>query len=177
MNNKYNPKLESRLKVLSIVLSTVVLGLIGLMRRVKLDVNVDLSFLPPLHAMFNTCAAIALIFAYKYIIKGDIVRHKRSIFIAMGFSALFLMSYVAYHFTTEETTYCGEGIMKGIYFFFLITHIVLAGISLPFILLTFTRGISYNVAKHKKMARYVFPIWLYVAITGPICYLMLYPCY
>jgi putative membrane protein len=92
-------------------------------------------------------------------------------------SALFLISYVLYHFTTPETRYGGQGTMRAIYFFFLITHVVLAAVTLPFILLTFTRAYTNQFERHKKMARWVFPLWLYVAVTGPICYLMLRPYY
>ena len=99
------------------------------------------------------------------------------VFGAMLFSFFFLLSYVVYHFTTPETRYCKQGMIRTIYFFILISHIILAGLSLPFILLTFSRGISFMTEKHKKMARWVYPVWLYVMITGPVVYLMLRPCY
>jgi len=95
----------------------------------------------------------------------------------MTTSALFLICYVVYHFTTPETPYCGEGNIRYLYFFLLITHILLAGGILPFILLTFNRGWLGIVDRHRKMARWVFPLWLYVAISGPVIYLMLKPCY
>jgi putative membrane protein len=177
MLGAYNRELEKKLTVLSVILSIVVLALVGVMRRTKIDLGIDFSFLPPVHAILNSCAAIALVIAYRKVKSKDFIGHRNAIFAAMACSALFLLCYVLYHFTTEETKYCGEGTMRTVYFFFLITHIVLAGASLPFILLTFSRGIVNNVPKHKEMARYVFPVWLYVAITGPICYLLLYPCY
>lgn len=172
-----NPTLEKKLNIASIAISIVVLLLVGVMRRVKIDLGMDFSFLPPVHAILNTGAAISLIIAYRRIMKKNIEGHRRAIYAAMTFSALFLLCYVLYHFTTEETKYCGEGAMRVIYFFILITHIILAAISLPFILLTFSRGYSSQFEKHRKMAKFVFPVWLYVAITGPICYLLLYPCY
>jgi putative membrane protein len=92
-------------------------------------------------------------------------------------SALFLLSYVLYHFTTPETRFGGEGVIRYIYFFILITHIILAALTLPFILLTFNRAYTDQFDRHRKMARWVFPLWLYVAVTGPICYLMLKPYY
>lgn len=172
-----NDILASKLNKISIGLSFVVLLLVGLMRRVKIDLGIDFSFLPPISAMLNTLVAICLVLALYFVKRKDIVNHKRSIYSALIFSALFLVCYVLYHFTTVETTYCKEGIIRNIYYIFLITHIVLAGLSLPFILLTFSRGFTFQVEKHKKMARWVYPVWLYVAITGPLCYLMLKPCY
>lgn len=172
-----NETLRKRLDIAAYVLSVLVLLLVGLMRRVKVDVGIDFSFLPPVHASFNVVVAICLIAALYFIKQKNIQAHKNAIFGAMIFSALFLLSYVAYHFTTEETKYCFQGTSRTIYFLILISHIILAGISLPFILLTFSRGISFTVEKHKRMARWVYPIWLYVAISGPISYLMLRPCY
>jgi putative membrane protein len=88
-----------------------------------------------------------------------------------------LLSYVVYHFTTEETRFGGVGTIRYVYFFILITHVILAAVILPFILFTFNRAITNQITKHKKLARWVFPIWLYVAITGPLCYFMLKPYY
>lgn len=176
--NKTNTALLKKMDIVAYILSVVVLALVGYMRGApKLDLGVDFSFLPPVHALVNTLCAVFLFLAVYQVRKGNVEQHKKFIFGAMVCSALFLLSYVLYHFTTEETRYCNEGVIRYVYFFFLITHIVLAGISLPFILLTFNRGFTMAVDKHKKMARWVYPVWLYVAVTGPIVYLMLYPCY
>jgi putative membrane protein len=96
---------------------------------------------------------------------------------AMGLSVLFLLSYVAYHMTNDPTRYGGEGVMRGVYFFLLITHIVSAAVSFPFILFTLVAGLTNRFDAHRRMARWVFPLWLYVAVTGPVCYLMLRPYY
>ena len=143
----------------------------------KIETSIDFSFLPPFHSTLNALVAVALLFALYFIKNKNIEAHRKSIYTAMALSAMFLLSYVIYHFTTEETRYCFEGTSKSIYFFFLITHVVLAGVMLPFILLTFIRAYTGQIEKHKKMARWVWPFWFYVAITGPICYLMLRPCY
>jgi putative membrane protein len=172
-----NRQLEKRLNIVAYIVSVVVLLLVGLMRRVKFDLGVDFSFLPPLHASLNGLAAVLLVFAYYFIRKKQVEAHRRSIYAAIACSALFLISYVLYHFTTEETRFGGEGAIRAVYFFFLITHVVLAALILPFILLTFNRAYTEQYARHKRMARWVFPIWLYVAITGPVCYLMLRPYY
>jgi putative membrane protein len=117
--------------------------------------------------------------------------HKSFMLTALGLSVLFLLSYVAYHFTTPETLF-GDvnhdglldevelGLVSGSrtpYLILLFSHISLAAISLPFILLTFIRAYTNQFDKHKMMARYVFPVWLYVAITGPVCYFLLIPYY
>lgn len=174
-----NIALEKRLNVVAYVVSVLVLLLVGLMRRPgnKIDLGVDFSFLPPVHATLNAVVAVLLLYAYWQIKRKNIEAHRRTIYAAMTCSALFLISYVLYHFTTQETNYLGTGIARVVYFFFLITHVVLAGLSLPFILLTFNRAYTGQYDRHRRMARWVFPIWLYVAITGPICYLMLRPYY
>ena len=174
---KENKALAKKLNVVAYILSAVVLLLVGMMRRVKVDIGIDLSFLPMVNALLNTVVAILLIVALYYIKKKDIINHRKAIIAAMVFSALFLTGYVFYHFTTEETRFCREGIIRNVYFFFLITHVILAAVSLPFIFFTFIRGFTYQVEKHKKMARYEWPVWFYVAITGPLCYLLLRPCY
>lgn len=172
-----NIELEKRLNVVAYVVSAVVLLLVGLMRRVKIQTDIDFSFLPPVHASLNALCAVILLFAFYFIKNKQIENHRRAIYAAMVCSALFLISYVLYHFTTPETRYGGVGIMRTVYFFILITHVVLAAAILPFILLTFTRAYTNQFERHKRLARWVFPFWLYVAVSGPICYLMLRPYY
>ncbi len=172
-----NRQLELRLNRLAYIVSAAVLLLVGLMRQVKIDLGIDFSFLPPIHASLNALAAVILVFAYYFIRKKNVVAHRRSIYAAMVCSGLFLVSYVLYHFTTPETRFGGTGFIRTLYFFILITHVVLAAVILPFILLTFNRAYTAQYERHRKMARWVFPLWLYVAITGPICYLMLRPYY
>lgn len=169
--------LEKRLNTIAYIVSAVVLLLVGLMRRVKIDLGVDFSFLPPIHASLNALCALILLLALYYIKNKQVDNHRRAIYAAMVCSALFLVSYVLYHFTTPETRYGGTGVMRTLYFILLITHVVLAAVILPFILLTFTRAYTNQFERHKKMARWVFPLWLYVAVTGPVCYLMLQPYY
>ncbi|WP_018970324.1 DUF420 domain-containing protein [Rubritalea marina] len=175
------PQLERKLKITAWILTAAVLILVGLMRRPELRIplpeGVSLGFLPPIHAALNSVVALALIVAVWGIKQKNILLHKRAIAVAMISSVLFLLGYVAYHFTTEEIRYGGEGTMRVVYFFFLISHIVLAGVSLPFILFTWINGVVNQFAKHRKLARWVFPMWLYVAITGPICYFLLQPYY
>ncbi|MCE2821998.1 MAG: DUF420 domain-containing protein [Bacteroidota bacterium] len=172
-----NIALEKKLNTLAYVVSVVVLLLVGLMRRVKIETDIDFSFLPPVHASLNALTAVILVVAFIHIKNRRVEQHRKAIYAAMVTSALFLLSYVLYHFTTPETRFGGEGTIRYIYFFILVTHIVLAAVTLPFILLTFNRAYTDQFDRHKKMARWVFPLWLYVAVTGPVCYLMLKPYY
>lgn len=168
----------ARLRRWAWVLSSVVLGLVALMRnipRVPLPDGWSTKMLPPLHAGINATAAVVLVAALLAIWAGRVALHKRLIFVAMGLSVMFLLSYVAYHLTTPEVRYAGE--WRGIYLLLLITHIILAAVSLPFILLTFISGLTNQFARHRRMAKWVFPVWLYVAVTGPVCYWMLRPYY
>lgn len=177
-NTDPNPPLLKTLDRVAYVLSVVVIGLVIAMRPAqRFHVDFDTSWMPGFHAIVNTIGAIFLVLALLFIKKKNISMHRNMILGAMVCSFFFLLSYVGYHFTTPETKYCGVGNIRYLYFAILITHIILAGLSLPFILLTFNRGITMTVAKHKKLARWVYPIWLYVMITGPVVYLMLRPCY
>lgn len=133
--------------------------------------------LPPIHAILNTLVAILLVSGVVAIKRKNIAVHKLCINAAMFCSVLFLLCYVAYHITTEETRFPEGAEGRGLYFFFLITHIILAAVSLPFILMTWASGVTNQFTKHKKLTKWVFPLWLYVAVTGPICYLMLKPYY
>ena len=188
-----NLALAKKLTFLVWIITVVWLLLVGLMRQVKLGLpeGVTLHFLPPFHAFLNTAAAFSLIMAIVSIKKKFVINHQRWIYLAMGCSLLFLLSYVAYHFTTAETLF-GDlnkdkvlsieeleivGKTRYVYLIILLSHIILAAISLPFILLTFVYGYTNQFVKHRKLAKKIFPVWLYVAVTGPIVYLMLKPYY
>jgi len=179
--NEVNDNLIKRLKLydkFAYVLSVVVIFLVIFMRQEdKPDLGISFGFLPPLYSALNALTAILLVLALWQIKRKNIENHKRLMMSAIFTSALFLLGYVLYHFTTPETKYCGVGTIRYFYFFLLITHIILAGAILPFILLTFNRGLLMMTDRHKKFARWVFPLWLYVAISGPVIYMMLAPCY
>ncbi len=173
--------LVKKLDRIAVVITIVVIGVVVALREippVSGDVfPFDIHILPALHAMLNSMTAVALLAAVYFIKQKNVKLHQRSIYVAMGLSALFLISYITYHFATEPTKFGGEGTIKLIYLILLLTHIVSAAIILPFILFTFIRGYTMQIAAHKRIAKWTFPIWLYVAITGPICYLMLMPYY
>jgi len=172
-----NLQLAKKLNTAATIVSVLVLALVIVMRRIHIDTGIDFSFLPPFHASVNALAAIALMFSFYFIKNKNIEAHKKANFLALGLSVLFLGSYVVYHLTTEATKFGGEGTIRYVYFFLLITHVILAAVILPFILFTFIRAYTGQIEKHRKMAKWVYPLWLYVAITGPICYLMLRPYY
>lgn len=121
--------------------------------------------------------AMLLVVALIAIKKQNVALHKRAIAAAMVCSISFLACYVVYHFTHAETKFGGEGPIRMVYYVLLISHIVLAAVSFPFILFTWIYGYTNQFLKHRRMAKWVFPMWLYVAVTGPICYLMLRPYY
>jgi putative membrane protein len=172
-----NIALEKKLNRVSWFVSIVVFLVVVLMRRVKIDTAIDFSFLPPLYSSLNAITAILLIVALFLIKRGMANGHRKVMTMALATSVLFLLCYVLYHITTPDTKYCGVGLIRYFYFFLLISHIVLAAVILPFILFTYIRAYTNQFSRHKSMARWVFPLWLYVAITGPVIYLMLEPCY
>lgn len=171
--------LSKKLGIVAWVLTAAVLGLVALMRSTKIPLpeGWSFSFLPPVHALLNSLVAISLVGALFAVKQGKITLHRNLILVAMGLSVLFLFCYVAYHFTTPETRYPAGAPLRGLYLILLITHITLAAVSLPFILFTFIAGWTNRFTAHRRLARWVFPLWLYVAITGPICYWMLKPYY
>lgn len=161
------------------ILTAIVLGLVVLMRRnkVPLPAEVDLSFLPAVNAAINSTVALLLVVSLVAVLKGRITLHRCLMTLAVGFSVLFLLSYVTYHLTNEETSFGGEGWFKTVYYFILATHVILAAASFPFILMTFVFAWTNQFGKHKRLSRRLYPIWLYVAVTGPIIYFMLKPYY
>lgn len=160
---------------IAVIIFLVVVG----MRYIKIPLprGVDFLWLPPFYSSLNALAGVCLLFSLYFILTKQIRRHRAANLLALGLSILFILGYVVYHTTTESTKFGGEGYAKSFYFFLLITHVVLAAVSLPLILFTFIRAYTGLIPEHKRMARWVYPIWLYVCLTGPICYLMLRPYY
>lgn len=144
----------------------------------KIDVASDwVYFLPHLNAVINTAASIALIFGVIFIKKGNIEFHRAAMTTAFVLGAIFLVSYVVYHATAESTSFGGEGLIRSIYYFILITHIILAAVALFPILLAYYYGHTDQREKHRKVVKFAFPIWLYVTVTGVLVYLMISPYY
>lgn len=132
--------------------------------------NPLISQLPLLNCFLNALSAICLILGIKSIKSGQQDIHKRWMFSALGFSALFLISYLVYHHFHGDTLFAGQGLIRPIYFFTLISHIVLTLFGLPFILTTFYFALSSQLQSHKKIARWTFPVWLYISVTGVLIY-------
>ncbi len=147
----------------------------------KLHIKVNLPFNPHvfalINAVVNTMVTICLVWAYILVRKKDYEGHKRVMLTAIGLSVLFLISYVAHHILAGETRFGGSGAIRVVYLTLLATHIVLAAAILPFILFTAYRSLTGDYVKHKKIARYTFPIWMYVSVTGVIIYMMISPYY
>ena len=172
---------EKRYNKWIIVLSVAIPVVVAILFRVKLrDLGFDvepLSFLPPIYAGINGLTAIVLIVAVWAIKNGKRVLHENLMKFAIFLSVLFLAMYVAYHMTSESTVFGGEGIIRYVYYTILITHICLSIIIIPFVLVTYVRALAQRFDKHKKLAKITFPLWLYVAVTGVIVYLMISPYY
>ena len=163
--------------VLSIVIPIAVAALFGVnLRELGFDVE-PLTFLPSIYATINGLTAIILILAVVAIKNKNRKRHENLMKFAIALSVVFLVLYVAYHMTSDSTKFGGEGAIKYVYYFILFTHIVLSVIIIPFVLITYVRAITNNIEKHKKIAKITFPIWLYVAVTGVVVYLMISPYY
>jgi putative membrane protein len=145
--------------------------------NVKLPNVAPLNFLPPVYATINGLTAVLLIAALVAIKNGKRQVHQRLMQLALVCSVLFLGMYVAYHMTSESTPYGGEGMLRFVYFFILISHILLSIAVIPLVLFTYLRAWNQDFEGHKKLARITFPIWLYVAVTGVVVYLMIAPFY
>ena len=182
-HNKYNKIIVA----LSVAIPIVVAILFG----VKLDITLPV-FLPPIYATTNAITALVLLVAVFQIKKGNRKAHEKLIKFAIVLSVLFLLMYVLHHMTSESTKF-GDSNKNGVldsfeedslgltlpfvYYFILITHILLSVVVIPFVLITYVRAITNNIEKHKKIAKITFPLWLYVAVTRVIVYLMISPYY
>ena len=177
MNNSIEQKYNKWIVVLSIAIPLFVALLFGVnLRKLGYDVQ-PLSMLPPIYATINALTAIVLIAAVVAVKNGRLKLHEYLMKFAILLSILFLGMYVAYHMTSNSTKFGGEGAIKYIYYFILITHICLSIVIIPLVLITFVRALAKRFDRHKKIARITFPIWLYVAVTGVVVYLMISPYY
>ena len=170
-------KYKKIITILSIVIPLAVAALFGVnLRELGFDVE-PLTFLPPIYATVNGLTAIVLIAAVIAIKNGNKKLHEQLNTFAIACSLAFLLMYTAYHMTSDSTKFGGEGLIVYVYYFILITHIVLSVIVIPFVLLTYMKAKLGDFTAHKKIAKKTFPLWLYVAITGVIVYLMISPYY
>lgn len=157
---------------MSVIIPLAVAALFG----IKVDVDLPI-FLPPVYASINASTALVLIMAVWSIKSNKRKLHERLMKTAILLSVIFLMLYIAYHITSDSTIYGGTGIIKYFYYFILISHILLSIAVIPFVLITYFRAITSDFKRHKKIARFTFPLWLYVAISGVLVYIMIAPYY
>lgn len=173
VDQKYN-----KLIVFVSVLIPIVVAVLFNVKLKDLGYNVEpLSFLPPIYATINGITAVVLVSAVLAIKKGNRKLHERLMTFAIVLSLAFLVMYVAYHMTSDSTKFGGEGVIRLVYFFLLISHILLSIAVIPLVLISYVRALAAKFDQHKKIAKITFPIWLYVAVTGVIVYIMIAPYY
>ena len=173
MNNLQEEKKYNKwIVVLSVVIPALVAALFG----IRIDVELPI-FLPPIYATINGVTALVLITAVWAIKNQKPKLHETLNKLAIGLSLTFLVMYVAYHMTSDSTPFGGEGVIKYVYYFILITHVLLSIVIIPFVLITYVRAITNNFERHKKIAKITFPLWLYVAATGVLVYVLISPYY
>ncbi|MBC7387660.1 MAG: DUF420 domain-containing protein [Opitutaceae bacterium] len=162
--------------ILSVAVPVLVAVLLFLPQTGKLG-DLDVSFIPHLNAVLNSATAVSLLCGLYFIKRKQIAYHRTSMLSAVGLSSLFLVFYVIYHYQAPHTKFGGEGFIKTFYFLLLITHIILAAIIVPLVLLSIYFAMSEQIAKHKSLVKWTYPIWLYVAVSGVMVYLMISPYY
>lgn len=172
-------KNDKRANWLILSFSVIVFLIVTALGRVQLQVDLgfDVHVFAFANAIINSVVAILLIAALWVVRKGNYELHKKIMLVAMVLSILFLVSYICHHLFAGDTKFGGSGGLKTFYYIILFTHIPLAGIILPFILFTAYRGLIGEYPRHKKIARITWPLWLYVAVTGPVIYLLISPYY
>lgn len=172
-------KNDSRAKLLIGIFSFVVFAVVVSLGKIqlKVDLGFNVHVFATINAFINSVIAVLLVLALIAVKNKKFLLHKRMMMSALLLSILFLVSYIAHHLFAGETKFGGEGFLKTIYYIILITHIFLAAIILPFILFTAYRALIGEYETHKKLAKITWPLWFYVAVTGPIVYLMISPYY
>ena len=174
-NNTIETKYNKLITILSVVIPVAVAALFGVSFK-KLGIDVEpFTFLPPIYASINALTALLLVVAVIAIKNGNRKLHENLMKLAIACSVAFLLMYVAYHMSSESTKYLGE--YKMVYYFILISHILLSIAIIPLVLITYVKALAQRFDKHKKIAKITFPIWLYVAVTGVVVYLMISPFY
>lgn len=178
MNNVKERNYTSLIWILSAVAVIIILSINYIPRNTTNTIfGIDISILPFFNALFNGIAFIFLIGALITIRKGNVNAHRNFIFAAFGATFLFLLTYLTYHTLAGSTSYGGDGVLKYVYYIILISHILLSTVLLPLALFTLTRGLKMETEKHKRLARWTMPIWLYVSVSGVLVYLLISPYY
>lgn len=177
MSNKTKSEQQiKKFKLLITIASIAIPLVVAILFRVKID-GIDFSFLPPIYATINGITAFFLILALLAIKNKNRKNHELFIKICLVLSLLFLVMYVAYHMTSDPTPFGGSGAAKYIYYFILISHIILSVLVIPMVLVSYLYAWEEKFEKHKKLTRFTWPIWFYVAVTGVVVFLMISPFY
>ncbi|WP_080238114.1 DUF420 domain-containing protein [Spirosoma rigui] len=163
------------INILSIAIPIAVAVMLGI--RQKVDLGSWTSYLPHVNAVINSITAVLLLMGLYFIRRKNVVAHKRTMLSAFVLGSLFLVCYILYHITHESTPFGGQGWIRPIYYFLLISHIVLSIVVVWFVLRAVYFALSGQIARHKRTVKYTFPIWLYVSITGVVVYLLIAPYY
>jgi putative membrane protein len=195
MNNSNKKTLEQRFRLSISLVSIVIPIAVAILFTVKLkDFGIEvepLSFLPPIYASINGLTALLLVMGVMAIKNGNKKVHERFMTMAIACSVVFLVMYVAYHMTADSTVYgdvdgnkildvtekANAGSMRYVYLFILLSHIALSIVIIPLVLITYVRALAARFDRHRKIAKITFPLWLYVAVTGVVVYLMISPYY
>jgi putative membrane protein len=172
-------KNDKRAWIIILSFSVIVFAAVVALGRVKLDIEpgFDVRIFARINAVINSTVSVLLIAGLVSVKSKKYLLHKRIMLSAIVLSSLFLISYICHHLLAGETKFGGAGTIKYIYYFILGTHIVLAGIILPFILFSAYRALTGEFDKHRKLVRFTWPVWLYVAVTGVVVYFMISPYY
>ena len=173
---KKNDKLA---QILIITVSFVVFAAVVVLSKFKLDLNLgfNVHIFALINGILNFIVSVLLVAALFAVKAKNFTAHKNLMMTAMALSILFLVSYISHHLLAGETKFGGDGPLRAVYYFILVTHITLATVILPFILFTAYRAMISEFIQHKKLARYTFPLWLYVSITGVLVFLFISPYY
>jgi putative membrane protein len=172
-------KNDKKASLLIILFSVIVFVAVVFLSRIKLEVELpfNVHLFATVNAILNSLVSLLLLVGLIAVKNAKYELHRNVMMSAMVLSLLFLVSYICHHLFSESTSYGGEGVMKSVYYFILITHIILAAVILPFILYTSYRALVAEWPAHRKLAKITWPIWFYVSVTGVIVYLMISPYY
>lgn len=170
-----NPKYERIINILAIAIPVAVAILLGI--RQKIDLGTWTKILPHVIGVINTLTAILLLAGYYFIKKRNLNAHRQTMAAAFVLGAVFLVCYILYHISNDSTPFGGQGFVRPIYYFLLISHIVLSIVVVWFVLRAVYFGYTNQLMQHRKAVKWALPIWLYVSISGVVVYLMISPYY
>ncbi|MBT9391600.1 DUF420 domain-containing protein [Hymenobacter sp. NST-14] len=175
-----NPAGATKYKVLAVVLGAVIpiaVAVLYFLPGLFVIPGLNVKALPAVNAVLNSLTAVCLMLGYYFIRRKQVAQHRAMMGTAFLLGSVFLLSYVAYHSQVASTKFGGEGLIKGIYYFILLTHILLAAATVGLVLFTFYFALTEQFVKHRRIARWTYPVWLYVSVTGVIVYFMISPYY